>query len=98
MLHLIGRYTKIIPIILLAVAGSFAFIQSMRLQGYQGKIEELTEEVSSLRQATALMEDLREQTNQLVSERDDLLRGIRDADGYDTPLPDDVRRILERVR
>jgi len=43
------------------------------------------------------VEDLRKTNEQLARERDDLLRGIRDADGYTTPLPDGIDLLLQRM-
>lgn len=92
------RYAGIGLIILLVIACSFAMIQSNRLSSSLAKIEQLQEKVEAFEEAAVLMENLRKANARLVTERDSLLQGIKDAEGYNTPLPDGIDQLLERMR
>lgn len=51
-----------------------------------------------MEEAARLTEELRQINAILTKERDDLLRELRDVQSYDSPIPDDIRGIIERVQ
>jgi hypothetical protein len=97
-LNILKRYVLIGGIVLLVISCSFAVIQSIRLGRSHEKINSLSEKVEAYQEAALLMEDLRKTNEKLATERDELLRELQDAEGYDTPLPGDIRDLLERMR
>lgn len=96
--NILKRYVTIGVIVLLVISCSFAVIQSIRLGRSVEKINSLSEKVEAYQKAELLMEDLRKTNQKLETERDELLREIQGAEGYDMPLPDTIGDLLDRVR
>jgi hypothetical protein len=90
--------------IYLAVVGAFALtisfgaFQTWKVSKYQEDVRSYISKISEMEQAVLLTESLRHDNETLARERNDLLEALRDTTGYDTPLPDDLRVLVERVR
>lgn len=82
--------------ILLLVLG--LVIQSWRASHYSAKSGEYIKLIEQYDQAVRLTDQLREDNAELIRERNDLLEGIQDVEGYDMPIPDDLRGIIDRVQ
>lgn len=82
--------------ILLLVLG--LVVQSWRASYHSAKSDEYIKLIEQYDQAVLLTDKLREDNAELIRERNDLLGEIRDVEGYDMPLPDDLRGLIDRVQ
>ena len=87
----------LLPAVAVALLGSAVWVQTLRLGNAQEEAERLSREIRAVRSAILLTEKL-DRDNQILSQDQvNLGSDLRNADGFDTPLPDDIRAILGRL-
>lgn len=94
----VRMYGRAILTLLFIVVVGIASIQTIRANRYYAISEEYYRKIARMEEAARLTEELRQINAILTKERDDLLRELRDVQSYDSPIPDDIRGIIERVQ
>lgn len=97
LLTLVTSRAMAAAVVITASALGFSYIKMNEAAHYREISVDLSADIDGIKAAIALTETLRQDNAILTQERDDLLEGLRDASGAQDPLPDDVRRLVERM-
>lgn len=98
LLNPIRRYVAITVAIVATLSIITALVQTKRASRYQEKIELLSSEVDALKRAHVLVEQLRSENDKVIEGRESVLKGLKNAEGYDTVLPFGISDLLDGVR
>lgn len=86
--------------LVLTLVGSiyFARMQMIRANDLADQKRELEIRIIKIKAGQALTDQLRKANAILDKDQQSIREDLRDAQGYDDPLPPDVLRVLERLR
>lgn len=92
--------TLVWPLVIIGLSlliGGF-LIQTKRANIAEQKAFDLEVQIKNLKAGILLTEELRMANAAITRQRDDLLKELENAEGFDAPLPADIRRVLDRLR
>lgn len=78
--------------------GGYGTYQTNRANKLEIDVTRLTSQVESYKEGIKLQAELREKNFELTRELDSIRLEIQNAEGAKTPLLDDIRTLVERVR
>ena len=78
--------------------GGYSTYQTDRANKLEIDVTRLTSQVESYKEGIKLQAELREKNFELTRKLDSIRLEIQNAEGAETPLPNDIRNLVERMR
>lgn len=93
-----SKYLIPIFVTLLLIVGGFGYWQFQRANDLNQELKETKEYIEDFQKNAALANELREENDRLKAALSENLKELQNVDGYNTPLPPDIRSYIDRVR